>query len=470
MKRAQGGIITTVLIVLIVIVAVIIVWNVVRTAISEKSGELHTEKFNVGLSSYTVNLIQDPIKISVERSTGQGIISAIKIVFKDASGVTWTYTNTTSLPGELEQVTYLIAQSLFPAGFKPVSFEIYPVLNIDGKEEIGLKADIIINRSIEINNTTPIPQQIDCFGDNDRDGYYNGTSITVSGSNCPSGWNSTRLSTAIDCNDNNATIWQNLQGYVDADKDNYGTGNLQTVCSGSALPIGYSTNNLDCNDSNMAINPGAIDNPSNEIDENCDGKLLIDSCSNLGINNGIYLLSGPVSATGFNCFVINGNNITLDCVNFSNKIAYGVSSNSIGIRIYGNYTIVQNCHVEHKGVYSSFINEYVGILFSSKSSYDIIRDVNVKNSSTGIWLGESDNTLIRVNVSQNYIGIYAQGNFVNVIQDSIGCNNFGYGFYCFDSLSDNVTRISGSNNKFANVKQCQKLPVWPVSGVHYTAC
>jgi hypothetical protein len=45
--------------------------------------------------------------------------------------------------------------------------------------------------------------------------------------------------------------------YIDNDKDGYGSTSTAMLCSSSA-PVGYSTNNTDCNDENTAINPGTI--------------------------------------------------------------------------------------------------------------------------------------------------------------------------------------------------------------------
>ncbi len=82
--------------------------------------------------------------------------------------------------------------------------------------------------------------------DNDGDGYYTGD----------------------DCNDNDASVWQNLGGYLDYDEDGFGTGQLIEVCSGSDLSEGYSYINEDCDDNNAFIHLGAeeiIDN----INQNC---------------------------------------------------------------------------------------------------------------------------------------------------------------------------------------------------------
>jgi len=78
-----------------------------------------------------------------------------------------------------------------------------------------------------------------------------------------------------DCAPLDDTLWQLLTGFVDGDDDGYGAGNSVDVCSGDVLPVGYSDNDLDCDDSNPSVNPSAIEDCNDGIDNDCDG--LIDS-------------------------------------------------------------------------------------------------------------------------------------------------------------------------------------------------
>jgi hypothetical protein len=55
--------------------------------------------------------------------------------------------------------------------------------------------------------------------------------------------------------------------YVDNDDDGFGAGAQVLLCAPQA---GYSTNNLDCNDSNAAVYPGAA-GTGEDIDNNCNG-------------------------------------------------------------------------------------------------------------------------------------------------------------------------------------------------------
>jgi hypothetical protein len=58
--------------------------------------------------------------------------------------------------------------------------------------------------------------------------------------------------------------------YLDTDGDNYGTGTAVSGCS-ATTPAGYSVNTGDCNNSNNAIYPTAVELCGNSIDENCSG-------------------------------------------------------------------------------------------------------------------------------------------------------------------------------------------------------
>ncbi len=75
-----------------------------------------------------------------------------------------------------------------------------------------------------------------------------------------------------DCNNNCVGSTPLITYYLDSDSDNYGSTSTTTACS---KPAGYVTNSQDCNDNNVNINPGKLENTqalcSDTLDNNCNG-------------------------------------------------------------------------------------------------------------------------------------------------------------------------------------------------------
>ena len=76
----------------------------------------------------------------------------------------------------------------------------------------------------------------------------------------------TAISNNITMNVTTPTIY-----FRDADGDGYGS--LTNTLAACSLPLGYVTNNNDCNDARAAINPGANEICVNGIDDNCNGQI-----------------------------------------------------------------------------------------------------------------------------------------------------------------------------------------------------
>jgi hypothetical protein len=130
------------------------------------------------------------------------------------------------------------------------------------------------------------------FRDADNDNYGDPT-VSVYGTLPPSGY----VLNNTDCNDSNPNVHPNAfeicdeidndcdgvvdEGFIktwygDADGDGYGSNQWGPIVSCGPFP-GYVTNNLDCNDQDAAIHPGAIELCDNK-DNDCNG-LVDDNCT-----------------------------------------------------------------------------------------------------------------------------------------------------------------------------------------------
>lgn len=124
------------------------------------------------------------------------------------------------------------------------------------------------------------------YEDSDSDGFGN-LNVTITGCISPAGY----VSNFTDCDDNSSnvfpgaieicnTIDENCNGavdegvqnvyYLDADGDTFGS-NSQNILA-CTLPLGYVTNNLDCNDNSPTAFPGAIE-LCNALDDNCNNQI-----------------------------------------------------------------------------------------------------------------------------------------------------------------------------------------------------
>jgi len=128
--------------------------------------------------------------------------------------------------------------------------------------------------------------QVLFYADQDNDGF-GGTFPTTLACYPPSGYSNN----SSDCNDVNGTVFpgsielcnslddncnslvdEGIQNtyYLDADGDSFGTNSVSVqACS---IPMGYSMNNIDCNDSDAGIQPAASE-ICNLLDENCNGQI-----------------------------------------------------------------------------------------------------------------------------------------------------------------------------------------------------
>jgi parallel beta-helix repeat protein len=155
--------------------------------------------------------------------------------------------------------------------------------------------------------------------------------------------------------------------------------------------------------------------------------LNITGCQSLDEANKIYVLMQSVVSTT-TCFNVTANNVTLDCINWSNKIYYGNQSSAIvyhGVFSNQNSTTVRNCQIS-KGEKALETQARYGITF----------------------LISNNGTIMNSNVSHNRIGIYFNATLNSTIFNNTFTNSSLFGIYLNKSTTDNTIY----NNYFNNTR------------------
>jgi hypothetical protein len=104
-----------------------------------------------------------------------------------------------------------------------------------------------------------------------------GSSLTWTGVEAATGYYVIGVNTTTGCIGSTSSATQvsvtsaTIPLYTDTDGDNYGAGSISGYACVAVAPSGYSLNTSDCNTTNSAINPGAVEICGNNIDENCSG-------------------------------------------------------------------------------------------------------------------------------------------------------------------------------------------------------
>ena len=158
------------------------------------------------------------------------------------------------------------------------------------------------------------------YYDSDQDGYGTSSQYTLS---CSAPLN--YVTNNLDCNDNNLNINPGAQELCDSvdnncnsqadegvtttfyrDNDNDGYGNPVSSTQTCSVPLGYTTNNNDCNDNSVSVNPGTSE-LCDSVDNNCNG------VADEGFSIGASCSSGVGVCLSSGVSVCSSNNLNTVC-------------------------------------------------------------------------------------------------------------------------------------------------------------
>ena len=165
----------------------------------------------------------------------------------------------------------------------------------------------------------------------------------------------------------------------------------------------------------------------------------VSSCGNLSVADGVYVLTQNITIPGGNCFIINANNVTLDCQGYTIN---GTYSSGFGIYNVGFKNItVKNCRI---------IQFLYGIYFVTNANEGTIINNTVNLNQLGIVFGTANNNTITnntVNYNTNY------GIFLNIASDNNYTNNNASG----NTIGDFLSQGNSLNNRVVNLTTQQNL-------------
>ncbi len=138
-KKGVSEVVANVLIILLVIVGVAVIWQVVKPTLDKgASGIKATDCLSLSLEAVSCNLAE---KVIIQRGSGPGTLTGLKLIFENALGVRHVSTQTL-IAGELdelESVSYNFTQytsTPLPADIltsPPIKLSVSAVLDADGE-------------------------------------------------------------------------------------------------------------------------------------------------------------------------------------------------------------------------------------------------------------------------------------------------------------------------------------------------
>ena len=195
-------------------------------------------------------------------------------------------------------------------------------------------------------------QTVDCYVDNDGDGF--GAGPAIPSLSCGAGF----ADNDFDCDDNNSNINpdateivgngidEDCDGgdvcYVDNDTDGFGSNSTINSANIFCLDPGESDNNFDCDDNNSGINPDAIEIVGDGVDQNCDGA---DVCYADNDSDGFGSQSNTVNSADLDCSDAGESYNNSDC-NDNNLTIYPGATEIVGDGIDQDCNGMEACYAD----------------------------------------------------------------------------------------------------------------------------
>jgi len=124
--------------------------------------------------------------------------------------------------------------------------------------------------------------------------------------------------------------------YLDHDNDGFGNPDTLVLLCSNEAPVGYVSNDQDCNDNNPSINPSASEIVCNRVDDNCNGNV-----DELGSN----FIDVTASVNNASCSSVADGSIDLNVNSNLNIVSYQWSNGMSGADISGLEPGIYRCTI-----------------------------------------------------------------------------------------------------------------------------
>jgi len=136
-KKGVSTVVVSILLVLVAIMAVVIIWQILKPAIKKSTEQTDIALFTVNLKIIKAEILDDvQMKIIIKRGVGKGNLSKIRVILFNNNQDSQIYVANENLR-ELETKTFIFPLEIA----NPTKVEIYPVVNVKGKEKVGSLSD-----------------------------------------------------------------------------------------------------------------------------------------------------------------------------------------------------------------------------------------------------------------------------------------------------------------------------------------